>query len=129
MDALAAVLALSIAVHPATPYPEITMALRVATDVKTPVRLNGVQPPMLFGAQIVAGVYGKLGGYDAIITAATDGKHAAGSLHYCGLALDFRTRHVPAELREKLLAEVKAALGPEFDVILEETHLHVEYDA
>lgn len=122
-----AVLALSIVVRIPTPYPELSMALVVATDVNTPVRLNGVQPPMLLGALIVSGVFEKFGA-DAIITSATDGKHSVGSLHYAGLALDFRIRHIQASKHHDLVAACKRALGPEFDVVLEGTHLHVEYD-
>lgn len=97
--------------------------------LKPGVRLNGVQAPMVLGALVVASVFAARG-FDCVITAATDGQHKPGSLHYCGLALDFRTRHVGGNpVLAELVDAIKAALGPEFDVVLEATHLHVEYDA
>lgn len=78
------------------------------------------------------------------ITSANDGEHKDGSLHYINRAFDFRTRNVtvPASadpragsasiLREKVLQEwasrIRAALGHNYDVVLEKDHLHVEWD-
>ena len=70
----------------------------------------------------------KLIGVDCWITSANDRVHSAGSLHYSGLAMDFRTRDIPAELRKSFSEKVKSALGSEFDVVLESDHLHVEFD-
>ena len=67
-------------------------------------------------------------GVTAVITSGTDGLHLPNSLHYSGMAFDFRTRHVPLGQREELAAEVSRALGDNFDVVLESDHLHVEYD-
>ena len=50
------------------------------------------------------------------------------SMHYVGYALDFRTRHIAVGWHEKLAKEVRRALTDEYDVVLEKTHLHVEYD-
>ena len=63
-----------------------------------------------------------------VITSGTDGRHMEGSLHYLGLAFDFRTRHVQPDDRMALTASLQAALGDDFDVILEHDHIHVEYD-
>lgn len=50
----------------------------------------------------------------------------ANSLHYKGLAVDFRIWHVKKlkELAEKL----RKALGRGYDVVIKKNHLHVEYD-
>jgi hypothetical protein len=66
-------------------------------------------------------------GVDLVITAGTDGKHMVGSLHYKGMALDIRTRNIVGNEVE-VLAELKTALGPAFDVVLEGDHIHLEYD-
>jgi hypothetical protein len=63
------------------------------------------------------------------ITSADDSKHMAGSFHYLGLALDFRSYYwlvhiAPFELANKLAV----VLGDEFDVVLEKDHIHIEYD-
>lgn len=68
-----------------------------------------------------------------MITSATDGVHGSDSLHFRGLALDFRTKHLPEAEKYGLVGEVKRRLGREFDVVLEDwggenEHLHVEFD-
>lgn len=73
---------------------------------------------------------------ECVITAGTkftydNGKfiHSVESLHPFGLALDLRTRYFEGygeieEVAEKLRKE----LGPEFDVVIEDDHIHVEFD-
>lgn len=63
-----------------------------------------------------------------VITSGTDGRHMPESLHYVGLAFDFRTRHVQPDDRIPLTAALQAGLGEAFDVVLESDHIHVEYD-
>ena len=62
-----------------------------------------------------------------VITSGVEGKHMPGSLHYVGKAFDFRIRHVQPDCRIELTAALQAALGDEFDVILEEDHIHIEF--
>lgn len=66
----------------------------------------------------------------AVVTSATSGVHGVGSLHYLGLAFDLRTKDLSLVTAQYLKDKIKAALGDEFDVILETNppHLHVEYD-
>lgn len=91
-----------------------------------------LKPPILVALQIVAGVYARHG-ISCVITSALDGKHKPGSLHYSGLALDFRTKNIPVSSKPAIIAEIAACLGKGFDVLLEwpgqdNEHLHVEYD-
>lgn len=67
-------------------------------------------------------------GYDCVITSAIDGKHSRGSLHYVGLALDFRTNNMPSGELPRIRDKIAARLGENFDVVLEKDHLHVELD-
>ena len=67
-------------------------------------------------------------GYECVLTAGCDNNHAKDSLHPDGLARDFRTNHMKADHRVELAMNLTTALGPEFDVILETDHLHVEWD-
>jgi hypothetical protein len=103
------------------------MSIRIAHNVPIPVDLSNLQPQMVVALLVVEGVFGHFG-YEAIITSGRDGKHRAGSLHYLGRALDFRTRHVISHHKTQIVDSLAARLGPDYDVVLEETHLHVEYD-
>ena len=59
---------------------------------------------------------------DIYITSLRDGNHSVGSLHYDGLAFDMR---YPDGI---LFEDIKKALGPGWDVVYEDTHIHCEYD-
>lgn len=60
------------------------------------------------------------------VTGGLEGTHSAGSLHYYGLALDFRTRYFNAREKRAAATELRAAIGGDFQVIEESTHIHVE---
>lgn len=70
-------------------------------------------------------------GIPFVITSLCDGKHMDGSLHYEGGAVDIR---LPSKYNGKAAtdtevhAELAAALGRAYDVVLEVDHLHVEFD-
>ena len=70
---------------------------------------------------------------DCWITSALDGKHGRGSLHYVGLALDFRTKTIAnTRVKRRLLSKLRVALGHQYDVLLEaegkrNEHGHVEF--
>jgi len=71
----------------------------------------------------------KLNGQELVVTSGIDGIHSAGSLHLFGLAVDFRTYYFPSQMQKELvLKELKESLGSNYDVVLERTHIHVEYD-
>ena len=99
------------------------MALMLAEGVT----LRHLTGPMAFAATVVEGAYRELG-CDAIVTCADGGKHSTNSRHYIGAALDFRTNFLSGEQKQALHAKLVARLGPDFDAVLEETHLHVESD-
>ncbi|MGH7182073.1 MAG: hypothetical protein ACREJN_08860 [Nitrospiraceae bacterium] len=67
------------------------------------------------------------------ITSANDRTHTANSKHYEGRAVDFRTHDMKTQDdKTSLFSMVKAALGPQFLVLLEDLnlsneHLHVEF--
>ena len=96
-------------------------------SLKKGVTVRGIRPEMVFGHTIVCAVYASHD-LDVIVTSATDGVHSYASKHYDGAAIDYRTRHITATgLKERIVGEAQAALGPDFDVILEDTHLHVQW--
>lgn len=100
-------------------------------QVKEGVVLIGVQWQMFWASIIVEKVYDH---YEVpcVITSGVDGVHHGNgtddTLHYKGLALDYRTREFRAVDLPKVRAEIAAALGPNYDVVLEKDHLHVEFD-
>jgi len=110
--------------------------------LKPGVRLKGLVPQMVLGARVVECVYEEFGA-PCVLTSGNDSKHGEGSLHHCltgkytdGLcrALDFRTKYETLNGKEIALRDaVKAALGDDFDVVMEAVgtdneHLHVEWD-
>lgn len=94
--------------------------------LKKGVDLTGLKPEMLVGLQVVASVFAEIGA-DCVVTSALDGKHSRASLHYAGQALDFRTRHLGPNVAKGVAQGCKKALGDQFDVVLEKTHIHVEF--
>lgn len=97
------------------------------THDPTPPRVRGLRPEMLFAIMVVASICQEYG-VECVITSAVDGVHSKGSRHYAGSAVDFRTRDLKSERRPMFAACVSDALGDDYDVILERSHLHVEYD-
>ena len=64
--------------------------------------------------------------YEPTLTSGMDGSHSTESGHYNARALDFRLRDVPFELREGLRQTAQEELGPDYLVILEATHYHIQ---
>ena len=104
--------------------------------LKEGASLRGVQWQMFYAALIIEGVLQK-SGYECVITSGTDGQHGVGpskpgkadkTLHDDGLALDIRNRTIPVPEREPIRKDIAQALGPDYDVVLEKDHFHLEFD-
>lgn len=95
--------------------------------IKRGVKAKGLQPEILLAIIEAREIYRDLDA-ELIITSLLDGKHMPNSFHYKGLAVDLRTRHLSRTDKMLVAARLRLALGPEYDVVLEKTHLHVEYD-
>ena len=61
---------------------------------------------------------------ELVITSGKDGVHGQNSLHYQGKAVDLRIWNV----LHSLVARLQSELGPDFEVILEKDHIHIELD-
>ena len=48
---------------------------------------------------------------ELMVTAGLDGKHMESSLHYKGLALDFRTNHLPPGEKDRVVTELRLRKG------------------
>ena len=95
--------------------------------LKEGVTIQGISNEMLFALQAIAPII-ETYGVQFVITSCTDGEHSAKSLHYHGRAIDIRTRDFdPADIAVVALS-MRRALGAEFDVVVESTHIHVEFD-
>lgn len=98
-------------------------------QVKKGVISEGVAPQIWYALGVADNVY-RAAGYTLVVTSLKDGKHSAQSLHYRGLAADLRTRTIKTgdELRN-IYARLKNILDFfGYDVVLEDDHIHVEYD-
>lgn len=73
---------------------------------------------------VAAEVYREFG-EQLTITSVVEGKHSATSLHYAGCAFDCRIRDVSNP--RHLSVEIKNRLTGDYDVILESSHIHIEY--
>lgn len=85
--------------------------------IKPGVNINGLKPELVIGLIILDSMI--KGGIT--ITCGVEGQHMKGSLHYAGMAADIRT---PAD---SMLLLAREALGPQFDLVVEFDHWHLEY--
>ena len=99
----------------------------VVMQIKEGANIQGLDIRMR-PALITADAIWKKFDQELVITAGLDGAHSAGSLHYYGLALDFRTRYFDKATRTLVANMLRSELGSDFDVIEHSTHIHVEYD-
>jgi hypothetical protein len=88
---------------------------------------SGVTPRLIVIAAAAANVSNDLG-LTLVVTSGTDGKHMKGSKHYTGEALDIRRSNIASERVSMVCELLRARLGKNYDVVLERTHIHVEYD-
>lgn len=96
------------------------------------VSLRLLQPQTAIAMVVCDSVY-RLHDCDMLVRFVCDGVHSPASLHPKGYAFDLRTHNVPPAELLILVGELRAALGDEFDVVLEDhrqenEHIHVEYD-
>jgi len=105
--------------------------------LKEGVKLNGIRPELQIGLMVCDSVY-RQRGLELVITSCADGSHKAESLHYKGLAADLRLpsrsgEGVPFAADAKAedaatVAAIRDGVGPDFDVVLERDHIHLEWN-
>ena len=109
--------------------------IRYKSGVLTSARRNGVtcavHDAIWKAIDSVEFIWRKWGA-DPWVTSLLDGRHRRGSLHYVGMAADFRSRDLPEAHKEEIVSELASDLGADYDVILESRgrpneHIHVEY--
>jgi hypothetical protein len=96
--------------------------------LKQGVDLHILSPQAVLGMSILDGVWGNLGYGIFYITSVADGRHSRKSLHRLGMAFDVRLPPGVETTFKAVVERAKEALGEDFDVVLEEDHIHVEWD-
>lgn len=82
---------------------------------------------LLDGLLVACVVYTQRG-HPFTVTSLEDSVHGPRSLHASGNAADLRTRNLPVQVLPDLVKALQLALGPQYDVVLESDHIHMEYD-
>jgi len=95
--------------------------------LKPGVKPAGLKPELVLALIVAESVYQNYG-YEMTVTSINDGTHGRQTLHDFGYAADLRTRNVPESEREPMVTEIQQRLGDQYDVILENDHIHLEYD-
>lgn len=93
--------------------------------LKSGVLFDGIKAPTLRAMAAAEDAFLPYG--EVVVTSIKDGIHSANSLHYDGLAFDLRTRHMTLDQVEDAVGYLRRKLGPDYDVVIEATHAHVEY--
>lgn len=99
--------------------------------LKYSCRIAGIIPEISVAISITYSVWFSLGlPGNCRITSGTD--DAPGrlddSLHKKGKAFDLGIWEIPPIIQNGLKIDLETSLGPEFDVVLEKDHIHIEFD-
>ena len=94
--------------------------------LKAGIRLDNISPQIVLAMIVADQCYGGA----LVITSVNDSKHMEGSKHYSGSAFDCRTTSagINQTQAQKIVTAMKERLGADFDVVLEDDHIHCEYD-
>jgi len=103
--------------------------------IKSGVDAGGLRPEVLLAIQEARELW-SIKGQQLVITSLRDGKHSPKSLHYRGLAVDFRLpvrNGIYNEAAERednydFVTALRGRLGQQYDVVMEPDHIHVEFD-
>ena len=94
--------------------------------LKDGATIAGLHPVMRKALREAEAIWRDLGHDEGVtVTSGLDGVHSAGSWHYYGLAVDFRTRYFDDSGAEAA-ARLRAEIGDDFDIVHHSSHIHVE---
>lgn len=103
-------------------------------QIKSGVLVATLHPSILHALDIIDFTWRDIAKRQATVTSLNDSVHSPDSLHYgkpgdarCR-AVDIRINDIDRPTLDRCVANLKLMLGEAFDVILEDDHLHVEYD-
>ena len=96
--------------------------------LKLGAKINGVQPEMLWCMMIIEPILDEYN-QELILTSITDGEHSSKSRHYIGYAIDIRTWQLKQDQKTgECATRMQDALGKEFYVHVEDTHIHIQFN-
>ena len=99
----------------------------VVMKLKSGIDIVGLRPETLLGMTVVDGLF-RLWVEEMTVTSVCDGAgiHARKSLHHVGFAFDCRWPE-SIESHDEIVRLLRERLGPQFDVVGESDHIHVEF--
>jgi len=103
--------------------------------LKDGVSIDGMQPEIMIALMVAKDVFAEHG-IDLCITSGVEGEHGPRSKHYEGKAVDLRRRDIKTQVIAELILEKlqerlngsKGNFKGQFDIVLEKTHYHLEFD-
>jgi biotin synthase-like enzyme len=95
--------------------------------IKENVQMIGLQMSMKYPMEAAAKIWEE-NGQELVITRGTEyaENSSAGSYHYFGHALDFRTSYFDDVTKQRVYEELSEVLGAQFRVLIKPTHIHVQ---
>jgi hypothetical protein len=91
--------------------------------IKQGVDISRLKKPAREAMQAASDLLSALGD-EIVVTSTYEGNHMAGSLHYANKALDFTGRY---HFRKEYGSILEKKIGPDYDVVIEDDHIHIEY--
>lgn len=102
---------------------------------KRGVDVSGITKECIAGMCVAAKAHISATGRIMVVTSVCDGKHMKGSKHYGGNAFDVRTWidynsgvQMSPDTKHDIAVRLVKVLGKDWDVVIESTHIHIEYD-
>lgn len=95
-------------------------------SIKPGASVFGLRPETLLGVLIAERIWAAYG-IDLVLTEGSGGKHSETSLHNSGCAADLRSRDLGSDAKAECVRKLKEALGRDYDVVVEDDHIHLEY--
>jgi len=92
--------------------------------LKAGVDISRLRPEIRKKLNAINQVYVQIGESEMVVTSTYEGNHSPGSLHYANLAIDLR---LPANYK-RVARAIQTVLGSDYDVVIETSHIHIEYD-
>ena len=92
--------------------------------LKKGVRIHGIMAELVLAIVIADQIYGELGQPTTWVTSVIDGQHMRASIHYIGGAVDLG---LPGARGITARDRIAHRIGSDFDVVLEDDHIHLEW--
>jgi len=77
---------------------------------------------------VIDSIFQRNGAGESVITSTYEGSHRCSSKHYSNEALDLRRRNIRPNVLADIVDELKSQLGGDYFVLLENTHIHIQYN-